>query len=122
MVLMGAALGAIKAAQGVSGAAKATSIAKKKPGFVKGALGALGRHEKENFGLDGKQGTEKKQQPQSPSRRTNFAADWGAIPKMKKGGPIRKTGVYMLHKGEYVVPASGRSKARSSKKVSHKKR
>jgi hypothetical protein len=32
---------------------------------------------------------------------------------MEKGGPVKKTGMYMLHKGEVVVPASvvsGRSK------------
>jgi hypothetical protein len=28
------------------------------------------------------------------------------IAEMKKGGPIKKTGMYMLHKGEVVVPAS----------------
>lgn len=27
----------------------------------------------------------------------------------KKGGPVKKTGVYMLHKNEYVVPAPRRS-------------
>jgi hypothetical protein len=25
---------------------------------------------------------------------------------MEKGGPVKKTGMYMLHKGEVVVPAS----------------
>jgi hypothetical protein len=34
----------------------------------------------------------------------------------KKGGPIRKTGLYLLHRNEYVVPA----KHRSTKKASHK--
>jgi hypothetical protein len=41
-----------------------------------------------------------------------------APPQMKKGGPIKKTGVYLLHKNEYVVPAKHRS---SGKRASHKK-
>lgn len=42
-----------------------------------------------------------------------------AIPSKKKGGPIRKTGVYLLHKNEYVVPASKRGghKTANRKKV-----
>jgi len=35
----------------------------------------------------------------------------------KKGGPVKKTGIYLLHKNEYVVPA----KSRSAKKASHKR-
>ena len=27
------------------------------------------------------------------------------IKSMKTGGPVKKTGMYMLHKGEVVVPA-----------------
>jgi hypothetical protein len=28
------------------------------------------------------------------------------VASMAKGGPVKKTGMYMLHKGEVVVPAS----------------
>ena len=28
------------------------------------------------------------------------------VKSMEKGGPVKKTGMYMLHKGEVVVPAS----------------
>lgn len=28
------------------------------------------------------------------------------IASMAKGGPVKQTGMYMLHKGEVVVPAS----------------
>jgi hypothetical protein len=34
----------------------------------------------------------------------------------KKGGPVRKTGLYLVHKNEYVVPAK-----RSGRKTSHKR-
>ena len=30
------------------------------------------------------------------------------VPQYKKGGRVRKTGVALVHKGEYVVPAKGR--------------
>jgi hypothetical protein len=33
----------------------------------------------------------------------------------KKGGPIKKTGVYLIHKNEYVVPAK-RSKGKTTRK------
>jgi len=36
----------------------------------------------------------------------------------KKGGPIKRTGLYYLHRNEYVVPAKHRS---SGKKTSHKR-
>jgi hypothetical protein len=35
---------------------------------------------------------------------------------MKKGGPVRKTGLYHLHKGEHVVPAKGRSGRKAGRK------
>jgi len=41
------------------------------------------------------------------------------IAGMKKGGPVKETGLYMLHKGEVVVPASvvkGKSKKMDGKK------
>ena len=43
----------------------------------------------------------------APSHGGNFN-----FPSMKKGGRIKKTGVYRLHKGERVVPArkAGRRK------------
>lgn len=36
-----------------------------------------------------------------------------AVPSMKRGGPVRKTGIYRLHKGERVVPKSRVKKMRS---------
>jgi hypothetical protein len=41
----------------------------------------------------------------------------GPIPSKKKGGPIRKTGLYRLHAGEYVVPAKGRSRKAGQKRT-----
>jgi hypothetical protein len=39
------------------------------------------------------------------------------IAEMKKGGPIKKTGMYMLHKGEYVMTANQvKSVAKATKK------
>jgi hypothetical protein len=35
---------------------------------------------------------------------------------MKKGGPVRKTGLYHLHKGEHVVPAKSRSGGKAGRK------
>jgi len=35
----------------------------------------------------------------------------------KKGGKVKKTGAYILHKGERVVPPSGACKMRSGKRV-----
>lgn len=39
------------------------------------------------------------------------------IAEMKKGGAIKKTGMYMLHKGEFVMPATQvKSIAKAAKK------
>jgi hypothetical protein len=38
------------------------------------------------------------------------------VKSMKKGGPVRKTGLYHLHKGEHVVPAKGRSGRKAGRK------
>jgi hypothetical protein len=39
----------------------------------------------------------------------------GALPSMKKGGKVKKTGPHKLHKGEVIVPAS-RAAARARRK------
>lgn len=36
------------------------------------------------------------------------------IASLKKGGPIRRTGIYRLHKGEYVVPKKPSKKQRKT--------
>jgi hypothetical protein len=43
-----------------------------------------------------------------------------ALP-FKKGGPVKKTGLAIVHKGEYVVPAKRRSTKRGSKASSPKR-
>jgi len=45
------------------------------------------------------------------------------VKSMEKGGPVKKTGMYMLHKGEVVVPAavvSGRPKKTMGKDMKGK--
>lgn len=37
------------------------------------------------------------------SNQVNMA---GSVPMYKKGGKVRKTGLAVVHKGEYVIPAS----------------
>jgi hypothetical protein len=37
-----------------------------------------------------------------------------SIASKKRGGKIRKTGIYRLHKGEHVVPAKRSKKSRKS--------
>jgi hypothetical protein len=64
-------------------------------------------------------------QVQSTVKQRGFAPSmplpgFGSIKPMKKGGPIKKTGIYLLHKNEYVVPAKHRSAA-SGRKVSRKR-
>jgi hypothetical protein len=62
-----------------------------------------------------------KKEPQVPPTQTQMPGASGFaergrqkyVASMEKGGPVKKTGMYMLHKGEVVVPASvvsGRSK------------
>lgn len=38
------------------------------------------------------------------------------IPHMKKGGRVKKTGLAVVHKGEYVVPAKHRTAKKASRK------
>jgi hypothetical protein len=54
-----------------------------------------------------------KRQSAPPLEAAMFPAP---VKSMKKGGPVRKTGLYHLHKGEHVVPAKGRSGRKAGRK------
>lgn len=41
-----------------------------------------------------------------PALLSKFKGGLGAIPSMKKGGKVKKTGLHLLHKGEMVIPAA----------------
>jgi hypothetical protein len=58
-------------------------------------------------------GLDDKKSDASSGKRTLFDRILGS---RKKGGRIHKTGLYRVHKGEYVIPAK-----RSTKKASRKR-
>ena len=57
------------------------------------------------------------------SKQSHFAGDWTggpkqSVPSFKHGGRVKKTGLALVHKGEYVVPVKqARGKARRHKRA-----
>lgn len=56
----------------------------------------------------------------APPSTDSGASDAGAI-QMKKGGPVKKTGLYKLHKGEHVLTAKQVKKAKQYGKKKKRK-
>jgi len=75
-------------------------------------------------GIDIAQGAMQKRQARNTlkksQRRTGLQTTQPAltetIPSFKSGGRVKKTGLALLHRGEYVVPA-GRTKKVSRRKI-----
>jgi len=84
------------------------------------AAGAVGKNLKGKFGPQqgqsgdqqggDQQGGGKQKQKRPPMQITPPSV----VESKKKGGPVKKTGVYLLHKNEYVVPAKRRSSGKST--------
>ena len=78
-------------------------------------------------GVDIAQGAMQKRQSKSTLKKaqrptgleTERPALTAMIPSFKKGGRVKKTGLALLHRGEYVVPA-GRTKKVSRRKTAIK--
>ena len=62
-----------------------------------------------NFGPVGVQGG---RQPRTPMRSPGSPFAGRYLASMKKGGKVKKTGLYKLHRGEKVVPLSSLRMAR----------
>ena len=69
-----------------------------------GLLGWLGG--KAIKGLEGKLGHKKHNTQPTPAIQLGEGGALGEEKSFKKGGRVKKTGMYKLHKNEVVVPAS----------------
>jgi hypothetical protein len=109
---MGAFLGALGSAL----AAGAKGVA---AGASKLASSKVGQEVKNNLKQKFGQGGQQKQQPQRlPPMQVTPPNPIGKpkVESFKKGGRVKKTGVYLLHKNEHVVPAKHRSNKAASRK------
>jgi hypothetical protein len=109
MFLPGIVAAAGKALAGAGGAAKGAGAATKKTAGRK-----IADAYKQWTGMDKEQDGRK----QAPAKQELDLSPrfGGSAPSMKKGGRVRKTGLYFLHKNEHVVPTR-----RSPKKGPHKR-
>lgn len=51
-----------------------------------------------------------------------IGAKLGSLVGFKKGGPVKKTGPALIHRGEYVLPAGVKPTAKQRKAVSKRRR
>ena len=80
----------------------------------KAAVKGVAKFQKAKGNLLGQQSGGQQQQRRAPMQITPP----NVVGSKKKGGPIRKTGLYHLHAGEFVIPAKHSS---SSKRASRKR-
>lgn len=104
-------MGAFMAALGPALAAGAKGVAKGAAAVGK----RVGQQAKNTLKQRFEPGGEQQQKPQrrAPMQITppNVVGRSGVVGSFKKGGRVRRTGVYLLHQNEHVIPATHAKKA-----------